>query len=115
MRGLDAETAACAALEADGWTVLGRRLRTEAGEIDIAAEKCGLLAFVEVKSRATLGAAAASVLPRQQARLLRAAEILLGTHSEWGRAGVRFDVVVVDVQGRVRRVADAFRAEATLT
>ncbi len=113
LRGLDAETVACAALEADGWTVLGRRLRTEAGEVDIVAERCGLLAFVEVKSRDTLGQAAASIPPRQQARLLRAAEVLLGLHPEWGSAGVRFDVMVVDARGRVRRVADAFRSEVT--
>ena len=76
-RGLAAEAAACAALEAEGWTVLGRRLRTEAGEVDAVAEKDGLLAVLEVKSV----------------------------------AGVRFDVLVVDAAGAVRRIADAFRLE----
>jgi putative endonuclease len=28
-----------------------------------------------------------------------------------GTAGVRFDVLLVDLQGRVRRIADAFRVE----
>lgn len=111
-RGVGAEAAACAALEREGWTVLGRRLRTEAGEIDLVAEKDGLLAVIEVKSRPTLADAAAALSARQRARLLGAAEILLAAHPGWGRAGVRFDVLVVDVAGRVRRITDAFRQEA---
>jgi len=109
--GIAAETLACAALVADGWTVLGRRLRTAAGEIDAVARKDDLLAFVEVKRRATLAEAAASLSPRQQKRLLEAGAILLGEHPEWGRAGVRFDVIVVDPDGALRRIADAFRIE----
>jgi putative endonuclease len=107
--GLDAEALACAALLRDGWTILARRVRTAAGEVDIVAERDGLIAFVEVKHRPTLADAAASLGPRQRARLLAAAEILLGEHPTWGRAGARFDVIVVDALGRVRRIADAFR------
>jgi len=43
--GVDAEGAACAALERDGWEVRARRLRTKAGEVDVVAEKDGLLAL----------------------------------------------------------------------
>jgi putative endonuclease len=109
--GVDAEAAACAALVRDGWTVLARRLRTAAGEIDMVAEKAGLLAIIEVKSRPTLALAAAALSARQQARLLMAAEILLGEHPDWGSNGVRFDILVVDAAGAVRRIADAFRRE----
>jgi putative endonuclease len=111
-RGIGAEAAACAALEREGWTVLGRRLRTGAGEIDAVAEKDGLLALLEVKSRPTLALAAASLSARQRARLLAAAAILLAENPGWGRNGVRFDVLVVDAAGAVRRIADAFRQEA---
>ncbi len=110
-RGIDAEAAARVALAADGWTLHASRVRTPAGEIDLVAERDGLLAFVEVKRRPTLADAAAALGPRQRARLLAAAGILLGAHPEWGRAGVRFDVLVVDDDGRVRRIADAFRDE----
>ena len=106
-RGMRAETAACAALAADGFAILGRRLRTPAGEIDIAAQRDGLLVFVEVKCRADLARAAYALGARQQARLLAAAEIVLAAHPEWGRAGVRFDVLLVDRAGRVRRIMDA--------
>ncbi len=110
-RGLAAEDAACAALAADGWTVLARRLRTAAGEVDIAAERDGLLALVEVKARPDLATAAAALGPRQRARLLAAAAIIAAERPDWGASGMRFDVLLVDATGRVRRVADAFRAE----
>lgn len=110
-RGVHAEQAACAALEQDGWVVLARRLRTAAGEIDVVAERDGLLALVEVKARPDLHAAAAALGPRQRARLLAAGEIVLAENPGWGRAGVRFDVLLVDDAGRVRRIADAFRRE----
>ncbi len=110
-RGVAAEAAACRALAADGWAVLARRVRTASGEIDVVAERDGLLALVEVKSRPTLSDAAVSVSLRQRARLLAAAEIVLAENPGWGGNGVRFDVMVVDATGRVRRVADAFRQE----
>ncbi len=110
-RGIDAEAVACAALEADGWTVLGRRLRTKAGEVDAVAEKAGLLAIVEVKARPTLGEAAEALSLRQRARLIADAGCLLADNPGWGAAGVRFDVLVVDAAGAVRRIADAFRDE----
>lgn len=109
--GLDAEATACAALVQDGWTILGQRLRTAAGEIDAVAEKDGLLAIIEVKARPSLSGAAASVSARQRMRLLAAAEILLAENPDWGREGVRFDVLLVDAAGAVRRVVDAFRLE----
>jgi putative endonuclease len=107
--GIAAEDAACAALLADGWTIHARRLRTKAGEVDAVAEKAGLLAIIEVKARPTLAEAAGSLSMRQQSRLIGACDIILGEHPEWGMRGVRFDVLLVDAAGRVRRITDAFR------
>jgi putative endonuclease len=108
--GLAAEDAACAALLSDGWIIHARRLRTEAGEVDAVAEKGGVLAIVEVKARPTLAAAVIALAARQRARLLGACEIILAQNPDWGVNGVRFDVVVVNPAGQVRRIADAFRA-----
>ncbi len=110
-RGLAAEDAVCAALIAQGWTVLGRRLRTPAGEIDIAAQQDGLLALIEVKARQDLTGAAFALGPRQQARLLAAAAVITAENPNWGQAGIRFDVVVIDAAGQIRRITDAFRLE----
>lgn len=110
-RGLGAEAAAQSALERDGWTILARRLRTPAGEVDLVAEKDGLLAVVEVKGRPRLADAASALSARQQARLIAATDIILSEHPEWGTLGVRFDLMVVDGTGVVRRIADAFRGD----
>lgn len=110
-RGAAGEARAAAALQAEGWTIHARRVRTEAGEIDLIAEKAGLLAFLEVKVRRRLADAAAAISGKQRARLLQAAAIVLAEHPDWGRQGVRFDVIVVDRSGAVRRISDAFREE----
>ncbi len=107
--GRIAEDVAQLALERDGWSILARRLRTSAGEIDMVAEKDGLLAIVEVKARPRLADAAASLSDRQQARLIAATEIILASNPSWGAQGVRFDLLLVDAAGVVRRIADAFR------
>ena len=111
VRGIDAETAACLALVRHGWTVLARRFRTEAGEIDIIAAQPDLLAIIEVKARRTLTDAALALSARQRGRLIAAADIALAEHPEWAREGMRFDLMVVDSTGTVRRIADAFRLE----
>jgi putative endonuclease len=108
-RGLDAESRAAAVLEARGWTVLARRVRTPAGELDLVAEQDGLLAFLEVKARPSLAEAAFSVSPRQAARIMAAAEAWMAGNPGHGAAGVRFDVILVAPEG-LRRIADAFRA-----
>lgn len=97
--GVRAEATVRAALVRDGWAVLCQRVRTGAGEVDLVAEKAGVLAIIEVKARPTLADAAAALLPRQRTRLLAAAEILLAEHPDWGKAGVRFDVLVVNAAG----------------
>jgi putative endonuclease len=109
--GQDAEALAAAALTAEGWLILGQRVRTEAGEIDLIAERDGLLAFIEVKARPSLAEAAFALGPRQRARLVAAAEAWLAEHPNHGSAGMRFDVMLVAADGSIRRIADAFRVE----
>lgn len=109
--GRSAEALAEGALRAEGWAVLGRRVRTPAGEIDMIAERDGLLAFIEVKARPSLAEAAAALGARQRGRLLQAAECWLAANPGHGQAGMRFDVLVVAADGTTRRIADAFRAE----
>ncbi len=107
--GREAEGVAAGALEREGWVVLAQRARTPAGEIDLVAEREGLLAFVEVKARASLSEAALALGARQRARLVAAAECWLAANPGHGAAGMRFDVVIVAADGTARRIVDAFR------
>ena len=107
--GRDAEDIAAAALAREGWAVLARRARTPAGEIDLVAERAGLVAFVEVKARPSLREAAFALGARQRARLVAAAECWVAANPGHGPAGIRFDVVIVAADGTARRIADAFR------
>src|SRR5260370_18071376 len=68
--GLSAESRAAACLMAKGYRILAKRFRTPYGEIDIVARRRNLVAFVEVKARASLHEAAYAVTPRQQARII---------------------------------------------
>jgi putative endonuclease len=68
--------------------------------------------FVEVKRRRTLADAAHALAPRQQARLLAAAEAWLAAATAAPAGAVRFDLVVVDGAGRVRRIVDVLRRES---
>jgi putative endonuclease len=56
-----------------------------------------------------LADAATSLSNRQQTRLISATEIILANNPQWGSNGVRFDLLLVDAAGVVRRIADAFR------
>ncbi|WP_207539385.1 YraN family protein [Sabulicella rubraurantiaca] len=107
--GLDAEAVAEDALRRDDWEVLARRVRTPAGELDLVAERDGLLAFVEVKARPSWREAAFALTTRQQARLMAAAEAWMAHHPGHGAQGVRFDVILVAADGSARRITDAFR------
>ena len=111
-RGHEAEARAEAALRREGWSILARRLRTAAGEIDLVADRDGLTALIEVKARPTLAQAAQALRAGQQSRLLAAGEVALAQNPDWGRCGVRFDVLLVDAAGTVRRIKDALRQAA---
>ena len=72
--GLSAETRAAAYLMVKGYRILARRFRTPHGEIDLVAQRRQLVAFIEVKARASLEEAAYAVTPRQQRRIIDAAQ-----------------------------------------
>ncbi len=94
--------------ETQGYTTLGRRVRTPRGEIDLVVTNDDTIIFVEVKARRNAVAGAESVTPRQQARITGAAEIVLAEHPSWARDSSRFDVVLV-VAGTIIAIPDAFR------
>jgi putative endonuclease len=108
--GLSAESRAAAYLMAKGYRILARRFRTPHGEIDLVARRRGLLAFVEVKARATLDEAAFAVTPRQQLRIINAAQAWLVAHPEHAEFELRFDAILIAPRSLPRHLLAAFDA-----
>ena len=73
-RGRAAETLACWYLRLCGWRILARRARVPGGEVDIVARRGRILAFVEVKARATDDAAGFALDQWRLRRVAAAAE-----------------------------------------
>jgi putative endonuclease len=105
-----AEAAAAWHLRLRGYRVLARRFATHVGEIDLVARRGGILVFVEVKRRARIADAAVALLPLQQARIARAAEVFLQQRPEHAACAVRFDLVAVAPWRLPRHVTDVWRA-----
>ena len=108
--GLSAESRAAAFLMAKGYRILAKRFRTPYGEIDLVAKKRNLLAFIEVKARASLDEAAYAVTPRQQARIIDAAQAWLMTHPEHAEFDMRFDAILIAPRRLPRHLLAAFDA-----
>ena len=108
--GLSAESRAAAYLMAKGYRILARRFRSPYGEIDLVARRRNLLAFVEVKARASLDEAAYAVTPRQQQRIINAAQAWLMTHPEHADFDLRFDVMLIAPKHLPRHLLAAFDA-----
>jgi putative endonuclease len=99
--GAAGEAAACAHLEQCGYRILARNARAERVELDIVAERGGVLVFVEVKTRrgSGWGSAAEAVDAHKQARIARGARAWLRA-SERRPRRVRFDVVTCEPEPR---------------
>jgi putative endonuclease len=108
--GVSAESSCADWLLAKGYRILARRFRSRAGEIDIIAEHQGLIAFIEVKARATLDDAAYSVTPRQRQRIIACAEAWLAANPELAQHEFRFDAMLVAPNHPPRHLVAAFDA-----
>jgi putative endonuclease len=108
--GLSAEGRAAAYLMMKGYRILARRFRTPYGEIDIVARRRNLLAFVEVKARASFDEAAYAVTPRQQQRIVEAAQAWLMAHPEHADFDLRFDAMLIAPRRLPRHLMAAFDA-----
>jgi putative endonuclease len=99
-RGRLSELVAAAVLMAKGYRILGRRVRTPHGEIDLVAVRGKRLAFVEVKRRATREECEAALTPAQAERIARAAEHWTARRDRYRDHDVGLDAVLV-VPGRL--------------
>ncbi len=108
--GLAAESAVERRYGRDGLIVAARRWRGSGGEIDLVLRDGAALVFVEVKQAATHTAAAWRVSECQMARVMAAAtEFVAGEPAALDTA-MRFDMALVDGQGRIEIIENAYAA-----
>jgi len=94
-------------LRLKGWTILDRRVRTPAGEVDLIARKGSLIAFVEVKTRRTAAELDFAIDERRLARVAAAAEILMPRYAGPGD-DIRIDVLLLAPGIRPRHIGNAW-------
>lgn len=95
LSGRRAEVLAAAWLMLKGYRILGFRLRTPQGEIDLLAQRGQVLAVVEVKRRTTLEAALETVTHMQRDRLRRAGRSIAARRPSLQNLSVRLDLIAL--------------------
>lgn len=103
-----AEDGVCARYLAEGYTLLETRYRSRAGEIDLILSKDGIIVFTEVKSSGSHDLAAARLSRRQMDRICLAACDYVSTLPSGMLTEMRFDAALVDAQGMVKIIPNAF-------
>jgi putative endonuclease len=108
--GLSAASRAAALLMAKGHRILAKRFRRPPDEIDLVAKRRNLIAFIEVKARASLDEAAYAVTPRQQTRIINAAQAWLAAHPDHAELELRFGAILIAPRRLPRHLLAAFDA-----
>lgn len=109
--GQQGETLAAEYLLEHGYKILNRNYRHKRTEIDIIAQKDGVLVFIEVKTRASdvFGYPEEAVNWRKERILLNAAEVYIHRH-KW-QHDIRFDIISVTLmepEPFIHHIEDAF-------
>ncbi|QFT58639.1 hypothetical protein FIU94_07360 [Sulfitobacter sp. THAF37] len=106
--GVAAENRIAQDYERRGFALARRRWRGKGGEIDLILRDGDGLIFVEVKQARDFDRAACSLSARQMQRIYLAAEEFLGSEPAGTLTETRFDVALVDSQGQMRIIENAF-------
>jgi len=110
-RGRWSEALCRLVLRLKGYRILASGFRVPVGEIDIVAQRGAVVAFVEVKARATLDDAAEALGARQRQRIARAAAAFLAQNPRVAGLTPRFDVMLVRPLKAPLHLEAAWRAE----
>lgn len=107
--GRRAEVLAALLLMAKGYRILGFRLKTRQAEIDLLAQRGGILAVVEVKRRGSLLAALETVTFDQRERLRRAGTAIAAGRPQLAAATIRLDLIALAPGKLPRHIPDAWK------
>ncbi|WP_321491227.1 YraN family protein [uncultured Hyphomonas sp.] len=108
-RGRKGEWFAALYLQAKGYRILDRRVRTPMGEVDLIARRGDLIAFVEVKYRRDVQIAAGAVTPASWQRIARAADFWMARHPSLADCGWRYDLIALAPGKLPQHLQDAWR------
>lgn len=108
LAGHRAEWLAVIWLSLRGYRILARRYVVRGGEIDIVAQRGGVVLFVEVKARPTLDEALLALTAVKRRRIERAAAVWLSRNSWATTRSMRGDAVLIAPRRLPKHVADAF-------
>jgi len=105
--GRRAEAIAALWLQLKGWSILARRARTPVGEVDLVARRGRMVAFVEVKARATLAEVEISLDEYRLRRVAAAAEALAPRYIRPGD-DLRIDAIFIVPRRLPRHVVNVW-------
>lgn len=105
--GRRAEALAALWLQLKGWRIVGRRVRTSVGEVDLIARRSGVVAFVEVKARSTAADSDLSLDHHRLKRVAAAAEALASRYAG-PSDDVRIDAIFIVPRRLPRHMANVW-------
>jgi putative endonuclease len=77
-----------------GWRIIGERVKVRAGEIDLIAKRGTIVAFIEVKTRATQAELDIAIDAYRLRRVIAAVEAVAHKYAEEGD-DIRIDVILI--------------------
>lgn len=109
-RGKKAEEIALCYLKKQGYDFIAQRYRVQGGEIDLLMTKDTFLVLIEVRLRKTLALAAESINFRKKQNLTKTLMhfIMRQPSVLQDFPNVRFDVILIDKDARIKHIENAF-------
>lgn len=95
-------------LRLKGWRIVGQRLKTPRGEVDLVARRGRVVAFVEVKWRASSAELDLAIDERRLRRVAAAANALTARYVRNGD-DLRIDVVLLAPRRWPRHIVNAWQ------
>ena len=90
------------------YRIIGQRIKTPVGEIDLIVQRFGVTVFVEVKARSFSHQEAEALYAVNRRRIVRASRFWLGRHPALAAGNLRFDVIFLAPFAWPRHIVNAF-------